>query len=37
MRECKVAMKTAHINKDNILACPYIDDATIEVELTDEL
>lgn len=26
-----------HINKDNILAGPYVEDATIEIELTDEL
>lgn len=30
-------MKIVHINKDNILASPYIDDATIEIEITDEL
>ena len=30
-------MKLTHINKNNMLAGPYIEDATIEVELTDEL
>lgn len=30
-------MKITHINKDNILAGPYVEDATIEIELTDDL